>query len=371
MDSVSLLNKLPKLGHSKNMDFQAPNGLDLDNTDSLNKFFQDLLKSLGLEVLQTHNHNYTSPDNFRMGFFILSTGNLTYRAFPDKQMLSVDYFSASSDSSTDIDKLQTALTSRVHVATLTGNLWHERGLNYYYLQNEYEYETVLFKGFKLIHQEQTKYQDLKIFDTGDIFGRILSLDNMIQNGTKIMGDEDFYTIDLTNLVLEKGKTYERILIIGAGDMIIPKYILDNFDVKKLIMAEIDDRVIENTKKYFDYYKSIEPFIQDGRFEVNVTDGSKFVKDSEDNSYDGIIIDNSDVYLFEGPAANLFNEEFYTNLRRVLKSGSRFSQQVSEEKIKLRWIDIVSKCNFDKERFTFKNCTTKEYSQLLPLASAQK
>jgi spermidine synthase len=200
-------------------------------------------------------------------------------------------------------------------------------------------------------------------------GRVLSLDYMIQNSDNLT--EDSYTIDLSSLVIKAEEKYDHILLIGAGDMIITDYILRYFNVKKITLVEIDDRVIENTKKYFKFYERIaELFIKEERLEVIIDDGAKYLRENKGQVlFDGIIIDNSDVYLFEGPAANLFTKDFYASIHESLRMGAFFSQQVSDEQVKSKWIEMVKSVGF--KVLNFKYSITPEYSTALPLGSAMR
>jgi len=116
---------------------------------------------------------------------------------------------------------------------------------------------------------------------------------------------------------------------------------------------------------------IEKFISAGRLDVIFADGAKFLNErkNEGVTYDGIIIDNSDVFIFEGPAANLFTNEFYSNIHACLKKGAAFSQQVSDEKVKAKWECMVKSVGFREISVIYS--TTPEYSVALPIASAKK
>jgi spermidine synthase len=56
---------------------------------------------------------------------------------------------------------------------------------------------------------------------------------------------------------------------------------------------------------------------DPRVRVHVTDGIKWVGDAEAESYDAIIVDSSDPV---GPAAVLFERDFFEKIHRALKPG---------------------------------------------------
>jgi len=103
----------------------------------------------------------------------------------------------------------------------SGSILLDRGSQRQALLNCYHHSSTLYKNFTLLHREITPYQDIRVFDSKEM-GKVLTLDNMIQI-TEL--PEDNYTIDLCNLVVENKAKYENLLLIGAGDMIIPKYLL--------------------------------------------------------------------------------------------------------------------------------------------------
>lgn len=86
------------------------------------------------------------------------------------------------------------------------------------------FTSTIFKNLKFIDRTKSTYQDIRVFDT-ETMGRIMVLDNMIQITDKL---EDNYTVDLTREIVKKDEKYDKILMIGAGDMYIPTYLLDNF-----------------------------------------------------------------------------------------------------------------------------------------------
>jgi len=137
----------------------------------------------------------------------------------------------------------------------TGSIILDRGAAPQTLLNNYYHSATLYKNMQLLHREKSQYQDIRVYESQEM-GKVLSLDSMIQI-TEL--EEDNYTVDLCKLVIENKTRYDHILLIGAGDMIIPKYILQNkdFNVGKVTVVEIDDRVYENTKKYFKGFEEVE------------------------------------------------------------------------------------------------------------------
>jgi len=110
---------------------------------------------------------------------------------------------------------------------------------------------------------------------------------------------------------------------------------------------------------------------EGKLEVIFDDGAKYLKTkrSEGVFFDGLVIDNSDVFIFEGPAASLFTEEFYSNIFHTLRKGAVFSQQVSDDKVKAKWESMVKSVGFGSTNYILS--VTPEYSVKLPLGGAKK
>jgi len=251
----------------------------------------------------------------------------------------------------------------------SGSILIDRGASRQTLLNTYNDSATLFKGLKLIHREMTDYQDLRVYDSKEM-GRVMCLDGMVQIADQL---DDNYSTDLSRLIVRKGERYENLLIIGAGDMIIPNLLLNNqdFDIGRITVVEIDEKVFTNAGKFFKCLDDVQKHITSGKLEIVFADGAKFLKTrkTEGITYDGIIIDNPDVFIFEGPAASLFTSEFYSNIYSCLKKGASFSQQVSDEKVKAKWEYMVKSVGFRDLSFVYSK--TPEYSACLPIGSAKK
>ena len=187
--------------------------------------------------------------------------------------------------------------------------------------------------------------------------------------------EDHYTWDMTRFAINKEDEYEQVLIIGGGDLIIAAYILNNYpNVKKLIVADIDRRVIEVTQKFFSFAEVIDKEIKNGRFEIYNEAGASFIdkkliKEGE-GCVGGVIIDCTDFALDEGSiAAELFTPAFYNQIHKLLKKGGIFSQQITNRHFKESFEERAGKGGFTK--FTHFISYTPEYGGELPLACGHK
>ena len=357
---------VPKMGFHLILEFTNVTAVDLNNYDELNVFLSQTIKDCGATIESQQHKNFV-PQGVTI-LYLLSESHFSIHTWPENKSCAIDFYHCGEKAKENLTNAEIIICDKLGWENAASSMLIERGGVRQALLNHYDHSSTLFKGVKLIHREQTKYQDLRIYDTKEM-GRCLSLDSMIQMSDTL---EDNYTVDLTRLVIEKEKAYNHILIIGAGDMIIPTYILDKYaGVKKVTVVEIDDRVVENTRKYFKFCDSIDKYVQEGRLEIIIEDGAKYLRDNVEKKYeyDGLIIDNSDVYIFDGPAASLFTPEFYTNIHGVLKPGAAFSQQVSDENVKKKWEDMSKSVGFKEFSYIYSN--TPEYSVALPLGIARK
>jgi spermidine synthase len=357
---------VPKMGFHLMLEFTNVSAVDLNNFAELDSFLSTCIKTCGATI-ESQQHKNFEPQGVTI-LYLLSESHFSIHTWPENKSCAIDFYHCGGSAKDNLTQAEIILCDKLGWENCTGSILLERGGTSQALLNHYDHSSTLFKGVKLLHREQTKYQDLRVYDTKEM-GRCLSLDFMIQISDTL---EDNYTVDLSRLVVEKDKSYNHILIIGAGDMIIPTYILDKFPgVKKVTVVEIDDRVVENTRKFFKFCDSIDKYVQDGKLEIVIEDGAKYLRDkiTEKYQYDGLIIDNSDVYIFDGPAASLFTPEFYSNIIGVLRSGAAFSQQVSDENVKKKWEDMARSVGFTDFNYIYSN--TPEYSVALPLGIARK
>ena len=357
---------VPKMGYHLILEFTDVTSIDLNKYEDLNVFLSQAIKDCGATVESQQHKNFV-PQGVTI-LYLLSESHFSIHTWPENKSCAIDFYHCGGNAKNNLTKAEIILCDKFGWENCASSMMIERGGVRQALLNHYDHSSTLFRGVKLIHREQTKYQDLRIYDTKEM-GRCLSLDSMIQMSDTL---EDNYTVDLTRLVIEKEKSYNHILVIGAGDMIIPTYILEKYPgVKKVTVVEIDDRVVENTRKYFKFCDKIDSLCKEGRLEIVIEDGAKYLRDniSSKYQYDGLIIDNSDVYIFEGPAASLFTPEFYQNIFGVLKPGAAFSQQVSDENVKKKWEEMCRSVGFKDFSYVYSN--TPEYSVALPLGIARK
>lgn len=160
----------------------------------------------------------------------------------------------------------------------------------------------------IVHKEKTPYQDILIVDTPE-YGRTFMLDGAFQLTER---DEFCYSEMMAHVPLCAHKNPEKVLIIGGGDGAILREVLKHECVKKCTLIDIDERVIENSKKFMPFAGAA---LNDKRADVKCMDAMKYIKDVKER-FDVVIIDSTDPVDF---AAGLFQSPFYNDLKNIMNS----------------------------------------------------
>ncbi len=155
--------------------------------------------------------------------------------------------------------------------------------------------------------EQTDFQHLAVVDTVQ-FGRMLLLDGMVMTTAQ---DEFVYHEMITMVALNSHPRPSRVLIIGGGDGGTLREAVAHPLVEKVVMVEIDGRVVQAAK---DLLPELACSFDDPKAELIIDDGIKYVKEHK-NEFDIILVDSTEPV---GPAVALFSREFYQDCHAALK-----------------------------------------------------
>ena len=168
---------------------------------------------------------------------------------------------------------------------------------------------------EVLWKQRSDYQDVVVFKS-KTYGNVLVLDGVIQATER---DEFSYQEMLTHIPMCAHPNPESVLLIGGGDGGILREIEKHSCVKKIVQCEIDKMVFDVSKKFLP--KMAEGF-GDPRLIHHWGDGCAFVKEHP-GEFDVIIVDSSDPI---GPAATLFEREFYVAMKNALKPGGIVATQ---------------------------------------------
>ncbi len=167
-----------------------------------------------------------------------------------------------------------------------------------------------------LHEEQTPYQKIEIFDT-QTFGKLMVIDGCTMVSSR---DNFLYHEMMTHPALFTHPDPRRVLIIGGGDCGTLREVLKHPEVEQAQQVDIDERVTRLSEQYF---PELCESNHDPRAELHFTDGIKWLREAENESLDVIIVDSTDPI---GPGEVLFTEEFYRHCRRALKTEGILAQQ---------------------------------------------
>lgn len=168
---------------------------------------------------------------------------------------------------------------------------------------------------EVLYNEKSKYQDVLVFKS-KTYGNVLVLDGVIQCTER---DEFSYQEMITHLPIFCHPNPRRVLIIGGGDGGVAREVLKHDQVEKVDMCEIDEKVIEVSKKYL---PNMACSFDNPRLSLHIQDGFEFMAKHE-NTYDVIITDSSDPI---GPASSLFEKRYYELMKKALKAGGVLCSQ---------------------------------------------
>jgi len=178
-----------------------------------------------------------------------------------------------------------------------------------------------FQGFEIkrtLFQAKSPYQDIAIYEN-DALGRVLVLDGVVQITE---ADEFIYQEMMAHVPLFSHNNPENILIIGGGDGGILREVLRHNTIKKAVMTDIDQMVINACVEHMPSINNAGAVYNDPRAELVVGDASEYVK-STDIKFDVVIVDSTDPI---GPGEKLFSHEFYKDLSNILNENAFVSTQ---------------------------------------------
>jgi len=167
-----------------------------------------------------------------------------------------------------------------------------------------------------LHEEQTEYQRLRIYDTTDL-GRLLVLDDIIQLTTS---DEFTYHEMVAHVPLAIHPDPQDALVIGGGDGGVVREALRHPTIQRVHLVDIDEAVVRTAKEFF---PTVSSGYADPRATISIADGIAHVRDNP-AAYDAVLIDSTDPI---GPAVGLFRADFYRSVNRSLRDRGVFSQQI--------------------------------------------
>jgi spermidine synthase len=171
----------------------------------------------------------------------------------------------------------------------------------------------LYDVEEILYKKKSKFQDIAVIKN-PYYGKMLILDEVVQITER---DEFFYHEMLTHVVMHANPSPKKVIVIGGGDGGVVREVLKHKTVEKVFFVEIDEEVINVSKKFF---PTVSSGIDDPRVEIKVMDGADFVAKSKSADIDAVIIDSTDIIGF---ARSLFTKDFFTAVKNCLSDDGLF------------------------------------------------
>ncbi|MHA7878837.1 MAG: polyamine aminopropyltransferase [Saccharospirillum sp.] len=167
-----------------------------------------------------------------------------------------------------------------------------------------------------LHEERSAFQTIAIYQTRH-WGKLMVLD-----GCYMVTDRDnfLYHEMMTHPALFTHPDPQKVLVIGGGDCGTLREVLKHPGVVQAWQVEIDERVTRVAEQYF---PALCESNQDPRAHLLFEDGIAWIKNCAPGELDLIIVDSTDPV---GPAAGLFNREFFGHCLRALGDDGLLVQQ---------------------------------------------
>lgn len=171
---------------------------------------------------------------------------------------------------------------------------------------------------KILYEVQSEFQHILVFES-ESFGNVLVLDGIIQCTER---DEFAYQEMISHLPLFSHLKPEKVLVIGGGDGGVLREIVKHSIVKEVTLVEIDETVIELSKKYL---PKMSCCLNNEKVKIIITDGFKYLKENI-GKFDVIITDSSDP---DGPAIEFFKMGYFELLNGSLRENGIVISMASE------------------------------------------
>ncbi|EYU25208.1 hypothetical protein ABFS82_06G022800 [Erythranthe guttata] len=187
---------------------------------------------------------------------------------------------------------------------------------------------------KVLFKEKSKYQEVMVFQSS-AYGKVLVLDGIVQLTEK---DECAYQEMITHLPLCSIQSPTNVLVVGGGDGGVLREICRHSSVKLIDICEIDQMVIDVSKKFF---PELAMGFEDPRVHLHVGDAIDFLRHAPQGKYDAVIVDSSDPV---GPAQELVERPFFESIARALRPGGVLCNMAESMWLHTHLIqDMVSLC----------------------------
>ena len=252
------------------------------------------------------------------GAVLLAESHLAIHTWPETGNVTIDVYvcNFSGDNSAKAQALMDGVVAAyAPQEAVRQQLWRgdiaTNGVGQYPWVMEQLTENAAF-GFRAhnVQRQHTPFQTLEMLDTPS-FGRVMRLDDHFMTSE---GEEFFYHECMAHPAAMAHPDPQQVLVIGGGDGGLAEELLKHNTVQRLVLAELDEAVIEVSKAQLQRVHN--GVWDDPRLQLQIGDGMAYVDNTTDR-FDLILLDLTDPHT---PAGSLYSPEALQRMCRVLNPG---------------------------------------------------
>ncbi len=282
---------------------------NLDSIDVAERALRTAAEVGGVTLIEVFVHQF-APHGVS-GIAVIAESHLALHTWPEHGYLAADFFTCgdSADIEAIVGVLRDAFAAeRVDVRYLTRGV--PSGLEPRRFE-EFEPGSASHAAYDVVdvlEQRRTQFQEVMLFESPRL-GRVLALDGIVQ-----MTDLDTYVYHemLAHPALFSHPNPRAVAVVGGGDVYLVAEVLKHPGVERVYLLELDEEVVQVARKHYDVAREA---LRDPRVEVRPGDAFNSIGELA-GELDVIMVDLTDPI---GPAARLFEDEFYAHCERALRA----------------------------------------------------
>jgi spermidine synthase len=289
----------------------------LDSVEHAERALRAAAEAGGVSLIDVFVHQF-SPHGVS-GVAVIAESHLAIHTWPELGYVAADLFTCGShvDMEAIIDVLRDAFSAeQVDVRFLQRGVRPEQQVARRF--EEFEPGSASHASYDMtvvLEQRRTEFQEVMLFESPRL-GRVLALDGIVQ-----MTDLDTYVYHemLAHPVLFAHPNPRHVAVVGGGDVHLVAEILKHPGVERVYLLELDEEIVHVARKHYDVARVA---LADPRVEVRPSDAFDSIAELQ-GELDVVMIDLTDPI---GPAARLFEDEFYALCERSLRADGMLVAQ---------------------------------------------
>ena len=282
---------------------------NLDSVDVAERALRDAAAAGRVTLIEVFVHQF-APHGVS-GIAVIAESHLALHTWPEHGYLAADFFTCGETA--DMDAIIGVLRDAFEAEHVDCR-YLDRGI-------PPELEPRRFEEFEpgsashaaydvvnVLEQRRTQYQEVMLFESPRL-GRVLALDGIVQ-----MTDLDTYVYHemLAHPALFSHPDPRAVAVVGGGDVFLVAEVLKHPGIERVYLMELDEEVVQVASKHYDVARTA---LDDPRVEVRPGDAFESIAELA-GELDVIMVDLTDPI---GPAARLFEDEFYALCERALRA----------------------------------------------------